>query len=178
MIKTEGTKRQGRTVNYPDKAGGIRARTYGSLLDRLSLSNTDQQSGDRKPIDLLKNSIRLDLENVLNTRLKRQVSIEHFPELDVSILNYGLPDFSKVRFDDEAQRNAFAERICWVIETFEPRLSSVNVQVLPVDDQFERILNLRITAVLHISNESLPVVLQSQVKSFDRYVTFHEVSYG
>ena len=129
-------------------------------------------------MDVLKNSIRTDLENLLNTRLKRQASLEAFPELSVSILNYGLPDFSMVRFDVPEQRTAFAERVRWVVETYEPRLSAVVVEVLPVDNNYDRVLNLCIRAVLNVSEAAVPVVLRSRVKSHDRYFTFHDIAYG
>src|SRR5258708_37796186 len=87
------------------------------LLDRLT-------DGDRKglgerlrtramSVRLLKESLRRDLEWLLNTRRIREESIDPKAELTRSLYNYGLPDVTN--FSTSSSRDQ--TRLSWLLES-------------------------------------------------------------
>lgn len=132
-----------------------------SLLDRL----TDQPSGSRddagasggQNLRALKESLRRDLENLLNTRWRcvsplpdpeRGTSVD--PELETSLVNYGVPDCSSANLDIEANREAFRRLLQSIIRRYEPRLAESHVSFLEGDEAVTRTLRFRIDGVLKV----------------------------
>lgn len=150
-----------------------------SLLDRLMDDDQLNASGGA-PLGTaqFRAALLRDLENLLNTRIFHQSDISLYSELSQSLLSYGLPDFSRIQFELEAHRQAFAQQVQETIERFEPRFSSVQVSIVPVKNTYERILYLRIQASLKTFPEPTPLVFESQVRSLDRAVRLREMPYG
>src|SRR5262249_25855755 len=75
--------------------------------------------------------VRRDLENLLNTRRAsfRQIGIDHLPEVQRSIVGYGLPDYVSADAATARQREKIGQLITELIEAFEPRLYDVVVTV-------------------------------------------------
>src|SRR5688500_14557195 len=95
-----------------------------SVLDRLL---DDAPEVSREParsrnqlLRELKQSVRRDLENLLNTRRRCLSLPPGLKELPASLVNYGLPDFSGN--PAAANREAFAKLVEGVIRQYEPRL--------------------------------------------------------
>ena len=69
-----------------------------SLLDRLIDEEPDDSREPPKSrsqlLRELKQSIRRDLENLLNTRQRCRSWPENFDELTVSLVSYGIPDMA------------------------------------------------------------------------------------
>jgi len=97
-----------------------------SLIDRLT-------SADAKltPERQLKASLRRDLEWLLNTRRIVVPPPESLVELNRSLYNFGLPDFSTYSLNSPKDRNKLVRALETAIAVFEPRL--VDVKVTPVD---------------------------------------------
>lgn len=75
----------------------------------------------------LRASIRRDLDSLLNTiAFDATTSLEPYPDVRTSVLNYGLPDIAGQTY---SRRSAFQRErdIEAVIEAFEPRLKDVKV---------------------------------------------------
>src|SRR6516165_12299211 len=88
-----------------------------SVLDRLL---DDDPGVSREPaqnrhqvLRELKQSVRRDLENLLNTRARCQTGPPHLKELKQSLVQYGLPDFSGGGLGDAQDRDA----ICQLLQT-------------------------------------------------------------
>src|SRR5262249_60560156 len=87
-----------------------------SLLDRL----LDADPGVRREppaaqhllLRELKQAVRRDLENLLNTRVRNVTWGSHLDELDRSLVNYGLPDFNGMSLASTGDR----ERFCRLLE--------------------------------------------------------------
>lgn len=145
-----------------------------TLLDRLIDQNPgcDQESATEwnNGLIALKESIRRDLENLLNTRLTVAVDYQRFPELKRSILNYGLIDFSQVPLESESDQKQFAARIEQVIELFEPRFSNLSVELFNKDKNQKRMLYLTISATMQLEAQLITVAYQSQVDVLDRHL--------
>ena len=139
-----------------------------SLLDRL----LDDEPQRRKELPRsrgqllreLKHSVRRDLENLLNTRWQCRNVPPELDELRVSLVNYGIPDFSGARLSTSDGREKLRTIVEQSVERFEPRLTKVRVTVLPPADELDRRLRLRIDAMLRVEPHPEPVVFDSELK--------------
>ncbi len=132
---------------------GTPARVQAPLLDRLIDDAPDQQ---RDPavsatdsMIALRNSVRRDLEALLNARRRWRSWPAHMTQLATSPVGYGIPDFASGAFSDERRREELRVEIEATIRRFEPRFLSVRVQLIDMPDQLETTLRLRIEALLH-----------------------------
>ena len=102
----------------------------------------------------LKNSVRRELERLLNTRCS--IPLHRLAEEERSVINYGIPDFSSLSRDNADDRALIGAIVGQTITAFEPRLRQVSVEVLPVS-QMESSLQLNINAELRVGTFSEPV---------------------
>lgn len=107
------------------------------LLDRLidrDPRNTQEPLMSRaQSVRYLKESLRRDIEWLLNTRRINEESTDPKAELTHSLFNYGLPDLTHYSFNSSRDMG----RVTWLLENtvaiFEPRLRNAKVYVEPVD---------------------------------------------
>lgn len=153
-----------------------------SLLDRLIDDDPEHVLETVKPtatlLDELRQSIRRDLENLLNTRIFQQVDLERHPELEKSVLQYGLPDFSTVLMGSEEHRENFRLCILETINRFETRLRRVDVALSQRGEAYERTLYLKITAVLMVEPDPIPMLFDSRIHAMDRMLKLKELRHG
>lgn len=153
-----------------------------SLLDRLIDDEPDQRLEAVRPagaeLRALKDGLRRDLENLLNTRRYRQQSLTPYPELQRSVVSYGLPDFSTVLLGSAEHREHFRQTVQATIERFETRLRGVGVEIAQVGEEHERTLYLKITALLMIEPDPVPLLFDSRIRALDRVVTLRELRHG
>jgi type VI secretion system protein ImpF len=110
----------------------------------------------------LKESVRRDLEWLLNTRLVAIPPDERLREVNRSLYVYGLPDFSAYSLSNPDDQNKLVRHLQIAIKTFEPRLAKVRVVPLEVSGANTRTLRFRIEALLlmdpapeHVSFDTL-----------------------
>ncbi|NOY73163.1 MAG: type VI secretion system baseplate subunit TssE [Gammaproteobacteria bacterium] len=153
-----------------------------SILDRLIDDDPENPLHVVKPFGVLlkeiKTNIRRDLENLLNTRMYRQQDITAYAELGQSIVNYGLPDFSRLQFGSQNQRDEFRRLVQSTIRKYEPRFERVDVEINPINEDYERTLYLKISAVLMVEPDPVPLIFDSRVRAVDRAVTLRELKHG
>lgn len=137
-----------------------------SLLDRLLDDEPDNQhETPRSRHQLLrdvKRSVQRDLENLLNTRWRCVNWPPNLEELECSLINYGLPDFSAAHLGSPQDRERLRQIVEQTIRVFEPRFKSVRV-FISKSDAASRALNLRIDALLYAEPAPEPVVFDSQL---------------
>jgi type VI secretion system protein ImpF len=132
-----------------------------SLLDRL-LDAEAAPGGERAPrLDDLKRAVKRDLEMLLNSRCRSPRPPAELDQLTVSVVGYGLPDFTGLDLATEKQRRAFVARIEQTIRRFEPRFVAVEVTKLENVDAHDRTLRLRIEALLRAEPAPEPIVFGS-----------------
>lgn len=135
----------------------------------------------RRQLEALKDSVRRDLEQLLNTRYRPLSPPPELPHLADTFLNYGLPDLATVNMLDGAKKAAFTRSIAQIITAFEPRLARVRVEFLAVREQ-ERTLRFRIEGVMHTGgprgSEHEPVVFDSTLEPVLRAVTVKDSPHG
>lgn len=126
-----------------------------SLLDRLLDDRPEAReelaSAESAVVRQLHESLRRDLQNLLNARRSLARLPDGCDELPTSLVNYGLPDLQSL----EVREDHDVARLCRLIEEsvqcFEPRLQGVRVRPI-VDDQegrrIDRRLRFEIEAIL------------------------------
>jgi len=153
-----------------------------SLLDRLTDEAPDRRrEAERSRVAMLRDirdGIRRDLENLLNTRCIATLDDSPMQELRTSLLTYGLPDFSRVQLGAEADREALRRRIQEAIRRFETRLANVSVALIDSGAYGDRTLHLKISALLMVEPDPVSLVFDSRIHTLDRKVRLQEVYHG
>lgn len=101
------------------------------LIDREPANRNEPASWRTQSLKELKDSVRRDLEWLLNTR---RPPIEPRPsakELWHSVYTYGLPDSTGLALRSVEDRARLARAVEFAISTFEPRLVNVSVTIPP-----------------------------------------------
>lgn len=139
-----------------------------SVLDRLIDNEPTNQRETPKTrnqiLRELKMSVRRDLENLLNTRWRCVAWPPDLDELDISIVNYGIPDFTGTNMSQKSERENLRRVIEQIIRKFEPRFKTVSIKLLEGRDEFDRTLRFRIDALLHAEPAPEPVTFDSQLQ--------------
>ena len=135
----------------------------GSLLDRLIDDEGDRRSDGAPSFAQLRDGLRRDLEDLLNTRRRFLRPPRELAELDRSLLNYGLSDFTNESLSSVSFRQDFSEEVEQLLRRLEPRISVHEVQFLDNADPLDRRLRFRIVGSVQLGGER-------QSLSFDSYV--------
>ncbi len=122
-----------------------------SLLDRL----IDHEPGvstelrvDRAVrLKQFKDSVKQDLESLLNARRTPRDLPAELRHLHDSLLTFGLPDFTHTSLNREGDQQALRKAVEKAIRRFEPRLKDVVVALVELRE-FDRGLRFRIDATL------------------------------
>jgi type VI secretion system protein ImpF len=138
-----------------------------SVFDRLIMGDHHQATEPPKSrvqvLRELKQSVRRDLEKMLNTRWRCKSWPPNLDEMELSLVNYGIPDFAGANMGTAATREELRRVIERMIKVFEPRFVSVKVSLPDNTDRIDRVLHFRIDALLHAQPEPEPVTFDSQV---------------
>lgn len=137
-----------------------------SVLDRL-IDNEPKQQAEApmthsQSVRALKNSLRRDLEWLLNTRQTPAAAGDEYFEASRSLFNYGFPDFSSFTFANPVERQRLLRSLETTIRIFEPRLDSV--RVVPVEtgsDDLKRIVRFQIEGMLKMDPAPEPITFDT-----------------
>ena len=144
-----------------------------SVLDRLidfdPKVSTEPQSA-RTPLPAqIKESVKRDLEWLLNSKQCLADWPEDLRHLNGSVLTYGMPDFSSSTLSNTAHQDRLRRSVEESIARFEPRLARVSVTIVE-GREFDRSLRFRIDAMLRVDPAPEPVtfdsVLQLSTRAF------------
>lgn len=102
----------------------------------------------------LKESVRRELERLLNTRCS--VPMHLLGEEERTVITYGIPDFSSLSAKSGDDQQLLATIVSDTVTAFEPRLRQVNVTVEPFQNSYRGLL-LRIDALLVTGTHVEPV---------------------
>ena len=134
------------------------------LLDDQPQSQRESPKSRTQVLRELKQSLRRDLENLLNTRRRCKSWPAHLEELEVSLVNYGLPDITGAHLSGAANREEFQRVLEEVVRRFEPRFKNVAVEMLSAADPLDRVLRFRIDALVEAEPAPEPVAFDSAVR--------------
>jgi type VI secretion system protein ImpF len=131
------------------------------LIDREPGVNREADRSRHQVIHELKASVARDLEDLLNSRRRCRPCPAGLKELERSLVNYGLPDFTGMTLNSSEARERFRQLLETTISLWEPRFLSLRVTLLDTTEPLERILRFRIDALLRAEPAPEPVAFDS-----------------
>ena len=152
-------------MKHSDARSGLQL----SLLDRLL------EDGSLRPsLAQIRQSVRRDLESLLNARRCWLPRSTGYRELGVSVLAYGLPDFTVMELSTEEGRQWLCDEVKRTIVQFEPRLARVEVIMKDTEAPMDRFLRLRIEGILLVEPVPQQVAFDSELEPISLSVTLKE----
>lgn len=153
-----------------------------SVLDRL-LDDAPDRSVDPpvsrgQALTELRRAVGRDLENLLNTRQRCKSPPSDLKELDRSLVNYGIPDFTGADMATVEKRNVFRAHVERLIRRLEPRFVEVAVRMLDNIDPADRTLRFRIEALMYADPAPEPIVLDSVLEPVSRSFSVRDRGHG
>lgn len=146
-----------------------------SILDRLIDENpglsTDAPKMRIQALRDLRNSVRRDLEAILNTRQTILDWTSDLSEIEYSVLDYGVADMSGLSIGSEGSREGFRALIEDRIRKFEPRFKSVEVKLVSNSDDSDHSLRFRIDAWLDVDPAPEHIDFDSMLEPISRTFT-------
>jgi type VI secretion system protein ImpF len=140
---------------------------FDRLLDAEPESQVEPLPSGAQLLRELKQSVRRDLENLLNTRICLYPVPDDLPHLRTSVLNYGIPDFTGLSMGSREQRERLRELVEDAILRFETRFVSVRVEVSTGSSTAratDRTIHFRIEGLLYAEPAPEPVTFDSQLR--------------
>jgi type VI secretion system protein ImpF len=144
-----------------------------SLIDRLVDPSRDRENPmPETKIDSInrsesfrryRESVKRDLEWLLNTRQIVDPEAETYVELSKSLYFYGLTDITSLGMHSARDRDHLLRILERTIQKFEPRIASLKVSVEPVVDN-SRMLRFRIDGMLRVDPAPEPVTFNTMLE--------------
>lgn len=160
---------------YINKNKKLRPSILDRLLDDDPYNQSEADTGREQKLVQLRNSVRRDLEKLLNTRYRVVEPPEEFEQLELSLLNYGLPDLATVNTLDISKKTEFTRSLEKLLRDFEPRFKSVNVKFTENKDKSDRTLRFSIEATVYADPYPEKIVFDSVLEPVTRIVNVEEV---
>lgn len=140
-----------------------------SILERLIDRSRDRDAagsrgGAGSPVALTE-EIRLDVENLLNTRcaFSEEWAGEH-PDVAGTLVCYGMPESGHVSLTSQKDLDELRKRIERVVEIHEPRISNVQVKVIERPKDLSMDVVLEIVGTIRVSNHNERVTWNSTLQ--------------
>jgi type VI secretion system protein ImpF len=152
-----------------------------SILDRLIDEDPNSPDPDKSRVQHvrdLRNSVKRDLENLMNTRFRMQTPPEQLVQLEKSLLNYGLPDLATVNIGDVGKKRQFIKDLETTLATFEPRFKTIKVIHIENKETNDRTLRFRIDATLYADPSPEVIIFDSILDPVFRTVKVEESHHG
>jgi type VI secretion system protein ImpF len=135
-----------------------------SVLDRLidyepNLSSEAPKSRSAS-LQELRQSVRRDLEWLLNTRCHGNDLVDEDLECRKSVAFYGLPDIMGMSPKSPAEQKRLTKALETAIKTFEPRFLDLKISLEPVSN-IDRQLKFRVEARLDMDPEPEPIAFDT-----------------
>jgi type VI secretion system protein ImpF len=126
------------------------SRLMPSLIDRLT--DPESMGGVVAGYDLKKmiDSVRVDLEDLLNTRRTSGYELPGYEEVSKSIVAYGLPDLNAFNGTSQEQCEDLGRAIAAVIIRYEPRLRKIRVKMTTGKEHGSVAVRFHIDAELNV----------------------------
>ena len=138
-----------------------------SVLDRL-LDDNPESSQDvvqsrRQQLVALRNSVRRDLEALLNSHYRCFSPPEALQGLKRSLVEYGVKDFVSAFVGTDDLREDLRKSLQETIRVFEPRFVKIDVTLLDDGERIDRTLRFRIDALMYAEPAPEPISFDSRL---------------
>lgn len=134
-----------------------------SLLDANPDMENDPPSSLSDQIRTMRESIRRDLEALLNTRRRPVAPPPGLPELKDALVSYGMDGTVSANLVTDESKLSLARAIERRISMFETRLSDVHVTIVHNQGSVERTLRMRIQATFRLHDGMPPISFESTI---------------
>ncbi|MGI8787333.1 MAG: type VI secretion system baseplate subunit TssE [Pyrinomonadaceae bacterium] len=135
-----------------------------SVLDRLldfePKESKEAPKSRSKSLRELKQSVRRDLEWLLNTRSYPEDVDEGLEEALKSVVFFGLPDFTGVSAKSNVEQKRLTHALETAIKNFEPRFIDLKVTLEPISN-VDRLLKFHIEARLDVDPAPEPIAFDT-----------------
>ncbi len=158
-----------------DKKKMLRASILDRLIDNDPQSTMDIEANNYHQLKNLRDSVRRDLQNLLNTRYKITEPVDEHPQSMTSILNYGLPDLATINMSDIEKRKQFIDYFESILREYEPRFKSIKITYLENTDKLDRTLHFRIDTTLYADPYPEIIIFDSVLDPVTRSINVREV---
>jgi type VI secretion system protein ImpF len=111
----------------------------------------------------LRQSVRRDIEALLNAHRRWRSWPAAYAELAVSPVAWGISDFAAGAFNDPRQRENLRAEVEAALRRFEPRLARLRVSLLDSQDSLAATLHLRIEGLLRVEPAPEPIVFDTLI---------------
>jgi type VI secretion system protein ImpF len=128
----------------------VRPSVLDRLIDEAPASNVEPPLSRSQSVRLFKTALRRDLEWLLNARRTITPVPDDCDELTRSVFAFGLPDITSMSKDSRESFERLARLIQAAIDTFEPRLTDVTVQLADGDSKLLRDAHFVIDGILKL----------------------------
>lgn len=136
-------------------ARGIHTLVTQSLLDRLT-TGEDGPATRSHSLRLFRDSLKRDLEWLLNTRQPPIEGIDRFPLARASVIHYGLLDTSALSLSSSNDHRRLQQAVTECIIRYEPRLTDVRV-VIASDEEKRRRMRFHVEAQILLDPAPEPI---------------------
>jgi type VI secretion system protein ImpF len=161
-----------------DKKMEIRPSILDRLIDEDPSQTVDHDKSRVQYLRDLRNSVKRDLENLMNTRFRMQTPPEQLIHLEKSLLNYGLPDLATVNIADIEKKRQFIKNLENTLATYEPRFKTIKVFHIENKELNDRTLRFRIDATLYADPAPEIIIFDSVLDPVFRTVKVEESQHG
>ena len=138
----------------------ITPSVFDRLLDFEPDVSSEAPKSRSKSLRELKQSVKRDLEWLLNTRRYAGEIPDNLEEVNKSVLIFGLPDFTGLGAKSSAEQKRLIKELESALKIFEPRLMDVRVSFEPPSET-ERVLKFRIEARMRVDPTPEPVTFDT-----------------
>lgn len=119
-------------------------------------------------VHVLCEDIQKNLEMILNTKRYIHSWQDNYRELEKSVVNYGIDDFTSISLESDVACEKLCQDLEKTIAFFEPRLTKTKVNLEQKISVFKQKLNLRISALIYLDPEYEPVIFNSVLEKNKR----------
>ena len=141
-------------------------------------SHFDTERAVQASLRKLKESVRRDLENLLNTRVPVQSIAERYESAQFTVLDYGMHDLASVNFSDIDQQAIFVRNMETIIRRYEPRFKQLNVVVANQSASRDRLFRFRIEGTLYADPAPEFVSFDSSLEPDSKTIAVKKASGG
>jgi type VI secretion system protein ImpF len=121
-----------------------------SILDRLMDPTSRGTFRQGQDLDQVVDSIRRDLEELLNARPPYMEVPEHWPEVKNSLMTFGLPDLISVTIKTDSDKEELARLVESIVARFEPRLRNIRAILMESPGEEHRDVRFHIEAEINV----------------------------
>lgn len=139
---------------------GVTVSVLDRLIDYEPGASREPVASRSKNLRQLKETVRRDLEWLLNTREVESGRPVDLKELQNSLAAYGLPDFANMAVNQVDDQKKMRAAIHEAIRIFEPRLQDV-VVTLQTSHSSDRLMHFRIDARLKVEPAPEPIAFDT-----------------